>query len=161
MRRGFVIAAAAVLAACSPAKTAAPPAPTASYDVEQDLREVMEHVVQPAAFQVWGAAGYISTLKGTRSLTPTTEQGWMTAENGAAALIEAGNDLMLPGRAKDQGDWMKYAHLLTEAGKASKAAIEAKDETAIFETGGRIDEVCDMCHQKYNPEITQAAKTAS
>lgn len=153
MRSFILLAALAALAACSPAKPPAAKATAPTFDVSLDVNELMVHVVQPAAFGVWGSAGYIITKDGETSLRPTTEAGWLNAENGAAALIEAGNDLMLPGRARDNGDWAKYAHELTAAGKAAKAAIETHDEEAIFAVGSRIDVVCDQCHEKYNPGV--------
>jgi hypothetical protein len=153
MRPFILLAAVAALSACSPAKAPAAKAPAPTFDVSLDVNELMVHVVQPAAFNVWGSAGYIINKDGETSLRPTTEAGWLNAENGAAALIEAGNVLMLPGRARDNGDWARYAHELTAAGKAAKAAIENKDEAAIFAAGDRIDVVCDQCHETYNPAV--------
>ena len=143
---GACLVAACVVVSCAPNKPAAPPPP---YNVSLDVKEVMGHVVDPAAWAVWHSSGEVTTATGTQSLVPTTDEGWLAAESGAAAIAEAGNILMLPGRAQDQGDWMKYARQLTEAGIAAKAAAEAKDGQRMFTTGAAIYQVCTDCHAKY------------
>ena len=64
-------------------------------------------------------------------------------------VAEAGNLLMLPGRARDNGDWMKFAAALHKAGVDAQQATEDRDDKRMFETGGEIYEVCTQCHQKY------------
>src|SRR5439155_5024100 len=114
------------------------------------MTEFMDHVVDPAAFAYWRGSGTEVTAKGERDLSPTTEEGWLEVENGAAVLIEAGNALQLPGRARaPAADWNRYAQLLTTRAVAAKAAAEAKDRKAVFDDGGRLYEVCTACHKQY------------
>src|SRR5262245_48455972 len=40
------------------------------------------------------------------------DKEWEAVQNAALALAEAGNLLMIPGRAKDSGEWMKKAEAL-------------------------------------------------
>lgn len=145
MTRSLFLAAGAclLLAACGPKKAEAP------YNVTLPLDEVMGHVVDPAAWAFWGASGYIDTAEGTINRAPTTDEGWEHAANAAATVAEAGNLLMLPGRARDNGDWMKYAKQLYEAGMRGREAADAHDEKATFDTGGEIYEACTACHEKY------------
>jgi hypothetical protein len=136
---------ACVLGACVLASCA----PKPKYNTTLPVKEVMGHVVDPAAWAVWHSSGTVVTLQGTQSLVPTTDEGWLAAESGAAALVEAGNDLMLPGRARDNGDWMKFAQQLSTAGLAAKEAAEAKDGAKMYTTGAQIYQVCTDCHAKY------------
>jgi len=160
MRHYFLAAsfgalAASLLAACAPKQTeavvaAAPPAPSQpSYNTTLPVGEVMDHVIDPAAWAIWHSSGTVETLKGTESLVPTTDDGWLVAESGGAAIAEAGNVLMLPGRARDNGDWMKFARQLSAAGLAAKSAAEAKDGDQMYAVGARIYQVCTDCHAKY------------
>ena len=115
-----------------------------------DMQELMIHVIDPAAFAFWRGSGFELTEEGERDLSPTTEEGWKVVEDGAATVAEAGNLLMLPGRAREPADeWNKYAKLLTQRALEAKAAAEAKDKKALFDTGGRLYEVCVACHEKY------------
>ena len=147
----WVLAAAGLsgLIACS--KPAAPPARTEAppYNLSLDMKELMGHVIDPAAWVFWRASGEITSEKGEKSLTPTTEEGWTAAESGAAQVAEAGNLLMLPGRARDNGDWMKFARALAQQGLDAKAAAEAHDPKKMFETGAAIYQTCTGCHAKY------------
>jgi hypothetical protein len=135
-------AAALLLAGCQPKKEA-------QYS-GLDMQELMIHVVDPAAFQFWRGSGFELTEDGERDLSPTTEEGWKVVEDGAATVAEAGNLLMLPGRARaPEAEWNRYAKLMTERALEAKAAAEAKDKQKVFDTGGRLYEVCVACHEKY------------
>jgi hypothetical protein len=135
-----------VMAACAPKPAIeAPP----SYNIAFPVSEVMGDIIDPAAQVLWHSAGTIYTKEGEQSLTPTTEEGWLAADNAMTTVAEAGNLLMLPGRARDNGDWMKFAKELTDAALAAKVTVLAKDEKGMFDTGGKLYEVCTACHEKY------------
>jgi hypothetical protein len=149
MRARWLLAG-AVLALGSCAKTEAPPAPP-PYDTKLSVLELMEHVVDPAAKGFWAGSGTIITAAGEVDRSPTTPEGWAAVENAAAAVAESGNLLLLPGRARDDKEWRQYSLQLIAAGKAAMLAAEAKDKNAVFDTGGKIYEVCTACHEKYLP----------
>ena len=71
---------------------------------------------------------------------------------GAVTLAESGNLLMLRGRARDQGDWMKDAKLLVDVGNAAYKAAQAKDAAALAALAGALDASCTTCHKQYRPE---------
>ena len=131
-----------LLAGCSPG--AAPPPQTAL-----SMKELMERVVDPSADVFWLASGTIITAKGEASRAPTTDAGWEAAVNAAATLVESGNLLMLPGRAREGREWAVYARQLASAAAAGMTAAQAKDARAVFETGGEIYVACRSCHMKY------------
>ena len=66
-------------------------------------------------------------------------------------LTEAGNLLMMPTRAKDGDQWMKMAQELIDTSVVALRAAEAKNVDALYDVGGKIDEVCEKCHKKYWP----------
>lgn len=67
-------------------------------------------------------------------------------------LAETGNLLLLPGRAKDNDQWMKNAEALVDAGSAAFKAANSKDANALTHIGDKIDETCETCHAKYLPK---------
>lgn len=142
----MVVAAAAALSSCQPkaAKT--------EFNTTVDVKELMAHVIDPAAFMFWRGSGTEVTEAGERDLSPTTPEGWKVVEDGAAIVAEGGNMLMLPGRARaPEAEWNKYAKQLSERALEAKAAAEKQDKKAMFDTGARLYEVCVDCHHKFIP----------
>lgn len=86
---------------------------------------------------------------------PKTDEDWATLQNNALNLAEAGNLLLLPGRAKDKGDWTKNAQALVDTGSQAFKAANAKDAKALEKIGDKIDEVCESCHAIYLPKASQ------
>ena len=113
------------------------------------IKELMERVIDPPADLFWEASGTIITAAGETSRAPTTDAGWQAAVNAAATLAEASNLLMMPGRARDDKEWMQYARQLQSTATAGMKAALAKDERAVFDTGGEVFLACRSCHMKY------------
>jgi hypothetical protein len=150
MKKLGLLAAAAALAltACGPGKK---PQAEAQYNVDLPVKEVMGHVIDPAAQTFWRYSGEVDTAQGTTSRVPKPddEEAWENAMTGAVGLIEGANVLMLPGRARDNGDWIKFAKQLQAQGFLARASVEAKDGQKMFDVGGTAYEVCLACHEKY------------
>ena len=45
---------------------------------------------------------------------------------------------MMPTRAKDNAEWMQMAQALIDSGQKAIRAAEAKDKTAVFNTGAEV-----------------------
>ena len=139
-----------VLAGCggkptpTPAASAAPPIKAIA-----TVEEVMHGMVIPSAQVAWGASGKIYTKDGVEERQPKTENDWINVEAAATTLTEAGNLLMMEGRAKDQGRWMDRAKALREAGDSLHQAAKARDVAALFERGGNLFDACQGCHFDY------------
>ena len=151
-------ATAALLTACSPGKPAAPKAEAGAVKFNTDLpmTEFMGHVVDPAAFMYWKGSGTMIDEKGEHDLSPTTDEGWDVLVSGASILMEAGNSLQLPGRARaPEADWNKYAQMLTDRAIVARAAAEKRDKAGVFAEGAKVYEVCVACHEQYviQPDI--------
>src|SRR5258706_8176041 len=117
-----------LLAACG----AGPPPPAAALSTG----ELMQRVIDPPADLFWEASGTIITAAGETSRAPTTDAGWQAAVNAAATLIEASKLLMLPGRARDDKEWMQFARQLQSSAAPGMKAAQAKDEKAGVDTRG-------------------------
>jgi hypothetical protein len=86
---------------------------------------------------------------GTR--TPTTPAEWNDLQGKTLALAESANLLMMPGRARDQGQWMSDAKLLLEAGTAAFKAAKNRDVDALSALNDQLYASCVTCHQHYRP----------
>lgn len=120
------------------------------FNTQLPMNELMAHVIDPASFGYWKGSGTEDTAAGLRDLSPTTDKGWEDMESSAAALIEAGNALQLPGRPRaPEADWNRYAQALSSISILAKAAAEHHDTTAAFDQGAKIYAVCTACHAQY------------
>ena len=82
---------------------------------------------------------------------PKNDQEWNALRAAALTLAESGNLLMMPSRARDQGDWMRDARLLVDTGTAAWKAAQAKDLDAIVALNDRLYTACVTCHEQYRP----------
>ncbi len=152
MRLGFWIVTATAFTlcvSCASKQAAAPPPPIKAVAT---LEEVMHGMVIPSAQIVWKSVGTISTLQGVEERKPRNEDEWFAVESSAITLAEAGNLLMMEGRAKDNGHWMDRAKALREAGASVHEAAKKRDPEALFERGGVLFEACQGCHFEYRFE---------
>src|SRR6185437_12558692 len=69
---------------------------------------------------------------------PKTQVEWNALANQALMLAESGNLLMMPGRARDQGNWIKDAKLMVDAGAAAYKAAQAKDMAGIVAVNDKL-----------------------
>ena len=106
------------------------------------VRQIMLGIVAPTSDVIFKVPNH----------APQGDQEWKTVQDSALTLAEAGNLLLLPGRAKDSGDWVKFSkQLITQGAKAFQAA-NARDAKSLEGIGNDIDDVCETCHAKYLPK---------
>jgi hypothetical protein len=122
------------------------------------LKQLMEWVIDPNADVIWDSVKSISTVKGTTEIYPGTDAEWDAVRNSAATLVEAGNSLMLEGRAKDNKQWIKYAQQLSQTSELALKAAQDKNKDALFDAGGSIYNACRGCHDKYAEFDKQSMK---
>ena len=123
------------------------------YNLTLSMSEYMAHVLEPAADELWGSAGWINDrVEGYYELYPTDDEGWHRMENFSAMIVEAGNALLVPGRVQED-PWSTYAEALSDVGLRAMQASEAQNEVDFFQAGAQIYSVCTACHQAYNPDI--------
>ena len=126
-----------------------PPAPPPPPPPVADVKQLMASIIEPAAEVYWDAVGTIEDAKGVVEVAPSTDEEWAAVRNSAYAVTEGGNLLMMTGRAKDSGDWMKLSQALVLVGERAIKAAEAKNTKAVFDVGAEIYEACVACHAKY------------
>lgn len=122
----------------APATTATPAPPLRRIGT---MSELMVNIIYPYSDAVF----YITTR------TPTNQVGWNEVAAKALMVAEAANLLMLPGRARDQDQWMKDAKLMLDAGEAAFIAAKNKDVDALAALGEKLQESCVTCHRHYRP----------
>ena len=110
------------------------------------LAEVMEANITSASNVIFDAVVYNN---GVLEHAPKTDEEWEYVEHGAIALAESANLLLLPGRAVDDGDWVRMTHALADAAVRARDAALAKDVDRLLDAGGVVYESCTTCHAKY------------
>lgn len=105
------------------------------------MSELMVDILYPAGDAVF----YIETR------TPEDSDGWAALQLQTLALAETANLLMMPGRARDDGQWMQDAELLPDAGEAAYRAAKDRDVPGLVALNDQLYESCVTCHQHYRP----------
>ena len=111
------------------------PKPGPPFKAVATVAEIMHDVVYPNADEVWESVGTIITMEGTEEIYPRSEDQWIAVEGSATTLMEAGNLLMMEGRAKDAERWMERARALVDA--------QIQGLCRGFGTGGQCRELQD------------------
>jgi hypothetical protein len=112
------------------------------------MSDLMVKIIYPTS----DALFYIETR------TPKTDAEWTALEGQALMLAESANLLMMPGRARDQKQWMEDAKLMLDAGAAAVKAAKTKNVDAISALSDQLLESCTTCHKHYRPGYGQKPK---
>src|SRR5450432_1286177 len=87
------------IACALPALAQAPPAKPVPAAAPQrtllSVKQVMRHIVNPAAETYWAHSGEVDDEKGANDRIPTSQAEWDISIDTAAQLAESGNLLML------------------------------------------------------------------
>jgi hypothetical protein len=113
------------------------------------VKQIMKGIVGPAANVVFTSVSFTTTASGTEDKAPRTDEEWEAVGNSAVALAEAGNLLMMDGRAVDKGEWIKMSKAMIDAAKVALKATEAKSSGDVLASGDAINVSCDNCHRRY------------
>jgi hypothetical protein len=120
-------------------------APAPAFQPVGTVRQIMLGIVAPSS----------DVLFKVPSQAPKDDKEWKTVQDSTLMLAEAGNLLLMPGRAKDNGDWTKFAKALIDQGSKAFKAANAKDAKSLEDIGNDVDQVCEDCHAKYLPKPAQ------
>lgn len=140
---GFIIASGRT----SPVEAAAPPAATVT--PVATVKQIMAGITMPAANTVFDSVSTIVDASGVQENQPRTDEEWAAVGASAAALVESANMLLVGNRPVDQGDWVKMAKAMADAGQMALKATTEKSPEGILAAGETINQSCDNCHQKY------------
>jgi len=113
------------------------------------MKEIMNGMVTPGSNAVFNAVSTSVTKEGIVEKAPKTEEEWQALANNAAMLVESGNLMLVDGRMKDKGDWVKLTQVFIDASKVALDAARAHNKDGVYMSGEAIDASCDRCHEKY------------
>ena len=140
--------AAAIAQTARPAAPAQPAHPAAGATPARNIgsmSDLMVKIIYPTS----DALFYIE------SRTPKDEAEWNAFEGQMLMLAESANLLMMPGRARDQKQWMADAKLLLDAGALAVKAAKTKNVESISALSDQLLETCTTCHKHYRPGYGQ------
>lgn len=137
--RAFILAATLLLTGGAFAQ-----APGDAFPPVANVKQLMLDLIHPSSNDI-----LLAIYRGG----PKDEKDWASVRRSAVTLAESGNMLMMRGRARDQGEWMKDAKLLVDAGNAAYKAAQARDGAALAAVAGSVDASCTTCHKQYRPNV--------
>ena len=112
-------------------------------------REIMDGIVIPYSQAIFDSVAYEN---GRLTRAPQNDDEWHRLFVRALAVAEAGNLLMIDGRAKDQREWIALAHEMSLTAAAVAKGASLKNVDRVLEAGGELYETCTACHAKYVPQ---------
>ncbi len=108
------------------------------------IKEIMNTIITPMTAIIWGAYDL------------ETDGEWQEVSNAALAVIAAGNLLVRGGAGEGEEvtavepDWQSYNNQMINAARQVLAAVENKDEEALFNAGNdALYPPCESCHLQY------------
>lgn len=148
---------------------------TAIFDTDFSIKTLMNDMIQPNALELWQAVRYVVTEDGVvEDVAPQSDADWEVLRISAITLIEAGNALMLSGRAmdatpvapdypdyqyrpeeiqalleNDPATWRFYIQEMQFSTRATLEAIENQDLLGLIDIGARINNSCQGCHAEF------------
>lgn len=152
MPRPILVLAASV-AALSIAMSASARQQPADADGPLPLKELMAHVFQRNAEQLWHWSAYEIDRDGEHSSRPQAEADWENAESDALTLQQLARALERPPYPVDDPRWAARAEGLRAAATASASAAERKDYEAFETANNTVNEQCIACHLAFAPEL--------
>jgi hypothetical protein len=152
--------------------------------VRSSIKDIMESIIDPSADVLWGAAGAIIDQQGVQDMSPKTPEEWLNVRRAAVRMIEGPNLLMMPGREaapvgakseapgvelepaeitalikKERKSFDAFARALQDLGLEALRASEAKNVPSLEDIGGRMENVCESCHQTFWYPVEKRAST--
>jgi hypothetical protein len=110
------------------------------------IDQLMDGIVAPASEALFDAVVYSN---GRVEHAPATEDDWLRLQTQALVVAEAGNLLVMPSRAKDEGNWLTLSRAMTDEAVNVARAAEAKDVERVLQTGSALYRTCVACHRQY------------
>ncbi len=152
--------------------------------VRTSIKDVMASIIDPSADVLWGAAGAIVDKQGIHDLSPKTPEEWRNVRHAAVRMIEGANLLMMPGREgapagtksdapgvelepaeitalikKERKSFDAFAKALQDLGLEALRTSESQNIPLLENIGGRMENVCESCHQTFWYPLEKPAST--
>ena len=140
------------------------------------VKELMGHMIDPAADIIFDSVWSDSTAKGVVEHKPVTEEDWEKVETGAITMIEGAELLKVvrpfapagdvnqstgpdapelsPAQIKEKVDkdpvlWLAKIQALRNVGLEVLEIVKKKDAEQLFNAGSDLDQACEACHVVY------------
>lgn len=140
------------------------------------VKELMAHMIDPAADYIFDAVWWDSTAKGIVEHKPVTEEDWEKVETGAITILEGIELLKVPRPFAPPGDvnnstgpnppelspaqikekidkdpvlWLAKIQALRNVGLEVLEIVKKKDVNELFKAGADLDTACESCHLEY------------
>lgn len=140
------------------------------------VKELMEHMIDPIADNIFDAVWWDTTAKGVVEHQPRTDEDWEKIRIGAVTLAEGIDLLKVPRPLAPEGDvnnslgpnppelspteikakidkdpvlWIAKIQALRNVGLEVLEIVKKKDVDALWQAGGDLDEACEACHLEY------------
>jgi hypothetical protein len=110
-----------------------------SYQPVASMSQLMINIIYPTSDSIF----YVDRNE------PKTDLDWNNLTSQAVTLAESGNLLLMPGRARDQENWVKFSKMMIQAGASAAKAARAKDIEGVRAVNDQLYESCVSCHEQY------------
>jgi hypothetical protein len=142
--------------------------------VYSSVKDLMESLIDPSADSLWGAVSTVVDKEGVHETFPKTQEDWIDVRRAAVRIIEGANLLMMPGREaapvgtksevpgvelepaqitalmkKKRKSFDAFAKALQGLGLEALRASDSKNIPLLMDVGGRMEDVCEGCHQTF------------
>lgn len=148
----FIGAVGLVIAGVRAGRSAEPATPAVAFRPVASVAQIMNGIVIPASTVVYEAVSTTVTAAGIEEIAPKNDLEWEMVAANSAALIEAGNLMLMPGHAVDNEQWTAITREFMDAAGLALKAAQAKDKDAFLGAGSTLNETCDKCHERYQRE---------
>jgi hypothetical protein len=138
------------------------------------VKELMESIIDPSADVLWNAVQTVIDSEGVHDSFPKTVEEWLEVRHAVVRIIEGTNLLRMPGRdaapagtksetpgveleppeisaliRKNRKQFDAFASALQVLGIEALRAADAKNVDLLSDVGGRMEPVCEGCHQMF------------
>ena len=140
------------------------------------VKELMAHLIDPVADNIFDAVWWETTANGTVEHRPRTDNDWEKIRIGAVTIAEGIYLLKVPRPIAPPGDvnnsvgpnppelspaqisakldkdlvlWNAKIEALRNVALATIDAVRRKDVDAVFQAGADLDVACEECHLEY------------
>jgi hypothetical protein len=140
------------------------------------IRELMSHMIDPLADNIWNAVYWNSTPEGSVEVMPKTDEDWEKVRIGALSIAEGIYLLKVPREptppgvvinssgpnppelsptqikekiARDPVLWDAKIQATRNAALEVLEVVKKRDAMALFEAGADLDVACEACHLEY------------
>lgn len=126
---------------------------SAPYENIGTVKDLMRGTITLSTEVYWESVAVVIDIDGETVHKPESDLEWFEVWSAALTVAESGNLLMMPGRAIDDGEWMRWSAALRDVGKQAAEAALDKDYEGVLNIGGDLYDTCVGCHRLYVPAM--------